>query len=94
MDLPALSRLRAAFGLNEVGRLDDDWDELFGEASRTIAGVSTIVELWRDLDSQGWCLDIELLADAGDLDVQDLLAAVRAEIESAGVQVDSIVCRR
>ncbi|MEU7850517.1 hypothetical protein AB0B74_00095 [Micromonospora parva] len=94
MDRATLSRLRAASGLNEVGRLDDDWDELFGEASRTIAGVSASVELWRDLDSHGWRLDIELLGDAGDVDVQDLLAAVRAEIESAGVQVDSIVCRR
>ena len=94
VDRATLGRLRAVLGLSEVGRLGDDWDELFGEAKRTIAGASANVELWRDVDSQGWRLDIELLADPGDSDVQDLLATVRAEVESAGVQVASIACRR
>ncbi|MGC4850070.1 hypothetical protein ACLQ3F_22785 [Micromonospora sp. DT15] len=80
--------------LNEVGRLGDDWDELFGEVRRTIAGVSTSVGLWRDVDSQGWRLDIDVLAEPSDSDVRDLLAAVRAEVEAAGVQVASIESRR
>ncbi|MBG6067783.1 hypothetical protein [Micromonospora ureilytica] len=93
MDRVTLGRLRAVLGLSEVGRLSDDWDELFGEANRTIAGVSANVELWRDVDSRGWRLDIELLADPGDSDVQDLLAAVRADVEAADVQVASIARR-
>ncbi|MEV5210257.1 hypothetical protein AB0K35_22565 [Micromonospora sp. NPDC053740] len=94
MDRATLGRLRAALGLNQVGRLGDDWDELFGEVKRTIAGVSASVGLWRDVDSQGWRLDIDLLAEPGDSDVQDLLAAVRAEVEAAGVEVTSITSRR
>ncbi|MEH0927501.1 hypothetical protein [Micromonospora sp. CPCC 205558] len=94
LDRAALGRLRAALGLNEVGRLGDDWDELFGEVTRAIAGVAARVELWRDVDSQGWRLDIELPADPDDSDVQDLLAALRAEVESAGVQIALIARRR
>ncbi len=58
------------------------------KVTRAIAGVAARVELWRDVDSQGWRLDIELPADPDDSDVQDLLAALRAEVESAGVQID------
>lgn len=94
MDRAALSRLRASLGLSEVGRLGDDWDELFGEVKRTTAGVSANVGLWRDVDSQGWRLDIDLLTESGDSDVQGLLAAVQAEVEAAGVQVASILSRR
>ncbi|WP_165435885.1 hypothetical protein [Micromonospora violae] len=94
LDGASLGRLRAALGLNGVGRLGDDWDELFGEVYRTIAGVAASVELWRDVDSRGWRLDIELPGDPDDSDVQDLLAAVRAEVEAAGVQVASIARRR
>ncbi|MFG1839347.1 hypothetical protein ACGFH8_13020 [Micromonospora sp. NPDC049175] len=94
VDRSVLGRLRAALGLSAVGRLGDDWDELFGETNRTIVGVPATVELWRDVDSQGWRLDIELLADPDDSDVQDLLTAVRAEVEAAGVQVASIARRR
>ncbi|WP_238677744.1 hypothetical protein [Micromonospora trifolii] len=81
-------------GLSEIGRLGDDWDELFGEVRRTIAGVSANVGVWRDVDSQGWRLDIDLLAESGDSDVQNLLAEVQAEVEAAGVQVVSIARRR
>jgi hypothetical protein len=94
VDRSVLGRLRAALGLSEVGRLGDDWDELFGEANRTIAGVPLTVELWRDVDGPGWRLDLELPADPGDSDVQDLLAVVRAGVEAAGVHVASIVRRR
>ncbi|MEV1075154.1 hypothetical protein [Micromonospora parva] len=94
MDRATLGRLRAAIGLTEVGRLGDDWDELFGEVNRTIAGVAVSVELWRDVDSQGWRLDIEAPAGSVDADVQDLLAVIRAEVESAGVQIASIAGRR
>ena len=94
MDRATLGRLRAVLGLSEAGRLGDDWDELFGEVKRTIAGVSANVGLWRDVDSRGWRLDIDLLAESGDSDAQGLLAAVRAEVEAAGVQVASIASRR
>ncbi|MFE9918324.1 hypothetical protein ACFYPG_24510 [Micromonospora sp. NPDC005553] len=56
--------------------------------------MSTSVGLWRDVDSQGWRLDIDVLAEPSDSDVRDLLAAVRAEVEAAGVQVASIESRR
>nr|WTA68700.1 hypothetical protein OHB51_05935 [Micromonospora sp. NBC_00855] len=94
MDRTTLGRLRAVLGLSEAGRLGDDWDELFGEVKRTIAGVSANVGLWRDVDSRGWRLDIDLLEESGDSDAQGLLAAVRAEVEAAGVQVASIASRR
>ncbi|WP_433356367.1 hypothetical protein ACQPYV_05125 [Micromonospora saelicesensis] len=56
--------------------------------------MSTNVGLWRDVDSRGWRLDIDLLAEPVDSDVQELLAAVRAQVEAAGVQVASIASRR
>ncbi|MEU8209377.1 hypothetical protein AB0B85_09270 [Micromonospora sp. NPDC049044] len=94
VDRSSLGRLRAALGLREVGRLGDDWNEVFGEANRTIAGVPATIELWRDVDSRGWHLNIELPADSGDSDVQDLLDVVRARAEAAGLQVASIARRR
>ncbi|WP_410809669.1 hypothetical protein [Micromonospora sp. 067-2] len=88
-----LDQLRSALGLGAVGRLGDDWDELFGEAKRTVSGASANVELWRDVDSHVWRIDVEVAGDPPDSDVQSLLTAVRAEVEAAGVQIASVFRR-
>ncbi|MET8308338.1 hypothetical protein [Micromonospora sp. NPDC005173] len=94
LEQATLDQLRSTLGLSKAGRLGDDWDELFGEAKRTVAGASANVELWRDVDSHRWRLDIELVADPAESDVQSLLTVLRAEVEATGVQIASVSHRR
>ncbi|MFG1868836.1 hypothetical protein [Micromonospora arborensis] len=94
LDQSSLDRLRAALGLSRVGRLGDDWDELFGEAIRTVAETSARLELWRDVDTGQWRLDVEGISEPPDPAVQSLLTVIRGEIVAAEVQVASVRRRR
>ncbi|MDT0532448.1 hypothetical protein RM555_25945 [Micromonospora sp. DSM 115977] len=93
VDRPVLDRLRAELGLSKVGRLADDWDELFGEAEWAIQGKVVRVELWRDVDSQEWRLELESPDPLPEAEKVSLGERVQAGLRLAGLEVASIIKR-
>ncbi|MBQ1074640.1 hypothetical protein KBX06_15900 [Micromonospora sp. C31] len=93
IDGHTLDRLRAELGLSRLGRLADDWDELFGEVAWEVQGQAVRIELWRDVDSLEWRLDLEAPAPLAEAVSASVLARVEAALRSTGLGVASVFKR-
>ena len=89
LDHVSLDRARSALGLDSSGRLTDSWDELYGEVRRSVGGRYATVELWRDVDTAEWRVDVEFSTDVPVADVEPFVQQIRAELEGAGLEVKS-----
>ncbi|MEH0845287.1 hypothetical protein V6U81_23125 [Micromonospora sp. CPCC 205711] len=89
LDDVSLDRVRSALGLNSSGRLTDSWNELFGEARWSVGGRYATVELWRDVDTAEWRVDVEFSTDVPVADVEPFVQQIRAGLEGAGLEVTS-----
>lgn len=93
LDQSALDRLRSRLGLRPSGRLTDDWDELFGEVRRAVDGGWVQVDLWRDVDTSEWRIDVEMPVGMPEARVVRMLAEVREAVSSAGLTITSSLKR-
>ncbi|WP_422734242.1 hypothetical protein ACN26Y_02980 [Micromonospora sp. WMMD558] len=93
LDQSSLDELRSKLGMRASGRLTDDWDELFGEGTRAIGDKSVQVELWRDVDTSEWRLDIEMPSELSEAQAARVLAEVQEAAASMGLTIVSSLRR-
>jgi hypothetical protein len=91
VDQPTLDALRSRLQLSRMGRLTDDWDQIFGRRQLHVDNGRVNITLLRDDVRAGWDIDI----DRDGHPAQSTIDSIEAEITNAaamcGLTVESVL---
>jgi hypothetical protein len=90
MNRDRLNALRSVLSLERAGRLDDAWDQIFGERSDDVPGGRLLILLFRhDVDGP-WEVQINSENGVEASSIQHLENEVRSALESVGLQATDV----